>query len=272
MKVVMFALISMLGFALGLLIVLFREFRGFRVETPAEVAFWGKGPVLGATSWPDDPLGLDELVAGLDDLAPIARGNVLVLGGNADDSRLARELAERMNEEQSPVYGGYGSYGNYGSPPAPEAVVTAVPEAEPAQGSNPLYTPAPPPSGPYPIGGSSASTVGTSTALVRRVSPSRREPDRLERRTGGAMFQLELEAWNGPYEGQVLRRAARLADRVLVLIRSGAMPAIRLNGIQHRLGRRDGIGYIVVGLPDELGGVPDRAGDVAGFWESGVPG
>ena len=266
MRVVMFGAISMLGFGLGLLILLYREFWGFRVETPTEVAFWGKGPVLGATSWPDDPLGLDELVAGLDDLTPVARGNVLVIGGDADDSRLVRELAERMNEEQSPVYG------IYGGPPAPEGMATAVPQGGPTQHSPPLYTPAPPPSGPYPIGGSAGPSVGTSTALVRRVSPVRGEPDRLERRTGGAMFQLELEAWSGPYEGQVLRRAARLADRVLVLVRSGAMPAMRLNGMQHRLGRTDGIGYIVVGLPDELGGLPDRAGDVAGFWESGVPG
>jgi hypothetical protein len=46
------------------------------------------------------------------------------------------------------------------------------------------------------------------------------------------------------------------------------MSALRLNGIQNRVGRERGIGYIVVGLPDELHSLPDRAGDVAAFWKS----
>ena len=79
---------------------------------------------------------------------------------------------------------------------------------------------------------------------------------------------LRFEAWEGPYAGQALRRAARLADRVVALVRSDTMSPLRLNGIQNRIGRREGIGYIVVGLPDELRTLPDRAGDVASFWRS----
>ena len=84
----------------------------------------------------------------------------------------------------------------------------------------------------------------------------------------GPVGQLQLEAWDGPFEGQALRRAARLADRVVVLVRSGTVSALRLNQIQHRIGRERGIGYIVVGLPDELHSLPDRVGDVARFWRS----
>jgi hypothetical protein len=80
--------------------------------------------------------------------------------------------------------------------------------------------------------------------------------------------QLQLEAWDGPLESQSLRRAARIADRVVILVRSGAMSAPKLNGIQNRVGRKRGIGYIVVGLPEELHTLPDRVGDVAGFWRS----
>lgn len=79
---------------------------------------------------------------------------------------------------------------------------------------------------------------------------------------------LQLEAWDGPYDGQGLRRAARLADRVLVLVRSGTVSAMQLRGIQNRLGRQSGIGYIVVGLPEELRSLRDRVGDVAGFWRA----
>ncbi len=78
--------------------------------------------------------------------------------------------------------------------------------------------------------------------------------------------RLRLEAWEGPFEGQALRRAARLADRVVILVRSGAVSALNLNGIQRRLGRQQGVGYIVVGVPEELLTLPDRVGDVAAFW------
>jgi hypothetical protein len=67
-------------------------------------------------------------------------------------------------------------------------------------------------------------------------------------------------------EGQSIRRAARLADRVIVLIRSGAVSMLELNGIQRRFGRDQGVGFIVIGLPEELLTLPDRMGDVAAFW------
>ncbi len=120
----------------------------------------------------------------------------------------------------------------------------------------PLQTP--PPSGPYPIGPSGAPSV----ALVRLPSASATEALQVVRPEG----YLELEAWNGPLEGQSLRRAARLADRVVILVRSGAVSALGLNGIQQRFGRERGVGYIVVGVPEELLTLPDRVGDVAGFW------
>ncbi len=92
-KPVIFGAMSLVGLFCGLAFALWREFRGLRLQTPAEIAFWGSGPVLAATPWPSDPLGLDELVAGLDDLAPEATGNLLLLGGTPDDASSARELA-----------------------------------------------------------------------------------------------------------------------------------------------------------------------------------
>ena len=55
MKPVVFLAIPILSVTLVLLVVLRREFRGLRLETPAEIAFWGKGPVLASTAWPSDP-------------------------------------------------------------------------------------------------------------------------------------------------------------------------------------------------------------------------
>ena len=236
MKVVVFAAIPTLCVLLALLFVLQREFRGLSLKTPAEVAFWGNGPVLAATSWPDDPLGLDELVAGLDDFAPDATGSMLVVGASPGEGRLANELAHRLNDDWLP---------------------TREPSAAPV-GRGPLQTP--PPSGPYPIG----HAGNQSAAHAHRPSTPPSEALRVVSRTD----RLLLEAWDGPFEGQALRRAARLADRVVILVRSGAMSAPHLNKIQHRIGREKGIGYLVVGLPDDLRALCDRAGDVAAFWRA----
>jgi hypothetical protein len=243
MKVVFFLAIPMLTVVLALFVVLRREFRGLWVHTPAEVAFWGNGPVLATTSWPNDSQGLNELVAGLDDFVPYAKGSLLLVGGSFNESRIANELAARLNRDWFPT-------DEHAATPG----VSKSPPAEPA----PLQTP--PPSGPYPIGDSGTHCVALArlpsappTAAVRLASPA---------------ADFRLEAWDGPYEGLALRRAARVADRVIVLVRSNAMSAIHLNGIQNRVGRQRGIGYIVVGLPDEFRALPDRVGDVAGFWRS----
>ena len=240
MKTIVLLAIPMITIGLALLVILRREFRGLQLQTPAEVAFWGKGPVLAATTWPTDPLGLDELVAGLDDFAPRAKGSLLIIGGTASESELASDLARRMNNDWFLIDEGAVASGS----------------AEPsAADRGPLQTP--PPSGPYPIN----RTSNQSVALARRPSPNV-QPIRL----APAAERLKLEAWDGPFEGQALRRAARLASRVVVLVPSGAISALRLNGIQDRIGRQDGIGYVVVGLAEELRSLPDRAGDVIAFW------
>jgi hypothetical protein len=243
MKLVAFAGISSLGILAALGFLLWREFRGLRMQTPAEIAFWGNGPVLGATPWPRDPRGLDELVAGLDDFAPETSGTLLLVGGAPGDRPLARELARRMNDDWLPNR----------PAPDPKVVRDVVPPAP-----TPIQTP--PPSGPYPVSGarpqSAAPAQQSSTALaLRPVQLVRRQQD------------LQLEAWDGPFEGQALRRAARLADRVIVLVRSGAMSALGIQQIPRRIGRTRRIGYLVVALPDELQTLPDRCGKVAEFWE-----
>lgn len=75
-------------------------------------------------------------------------------------------------------------------------------------------------------------------------------------------------AWNGPLEGPVLRRAARLADRVVVLVRGGARSGPELRGIHARLGAIERLGFVVAAVPSRLMDV-DRVGDVMGFWGGG---
>ncbi|MEM7135352.1 MAG: hypothetical protein AAF500_02175 [Myxococcota bacterium] len=72
-------------------------------------------------------------------------------------------------------------------------------------------------------------------------------------------------AWNGPLGGPVLRRAARLAHRVLVVVSSG-MNVIELTRVTKRLGRSDGVGYVLVNLAAEYVDQEDRVGEVEAFW------
>lgn len=73
-------------------------------------------------------------------------------------------------------------------------------------------------------------------------------------------------AWNGPLSGPVLRRAARLAHRVLVVVSSG-LSVVELAQIKTRLGRHDGVGYVLVNLSSAYVDAADRVGPVEEFWQ-----
>jgi hypothetical protein len=199
--------------------------------------------VLASTPWPSDPDGLADLIAGLDDHVPHANGSILVVGSSSDELSLARAFVDRINRD----------WFSMNEPTGTPTIVTPAP-AERA----PLQTP--PPSGPYPVGRS-----GTPSVALVRLPPA---PATEALRVTSPVGQVQLEAWNGPLEGQSLRRAARLADRVVILVRSGAATVLSLNAMQRRFGREQGVGYIVVGLPEELLTLPDRVGDVAAFWRA----
>ena len=73
-------------------------------------------------------------------------------------------------------------------------------------------------------------------------------------------------AWNGPLSGPLLRRAARLAHRVVVVVSAGTN-GIELTRIQRRLGRKKGVGYVLVNVGDAYVDLDDRVGAVEEFWD-----
>lgn len=77
---------------------------------------------------------------------------------------------------------------------------------------------------------------------------------------------MQILTLNGPVPAQALRRAARLADRVLVVVTSGKHDIFQLRKIRERLGRDEGIGILWVGLDKDLAMVRDRVGAVDRFW------
>lgn len=193
---------------LGMVGLLTREFRGFRVRTATEVGFWGKGPVVSTTTWPRDPYAFNDFIADMDDFAPDAEGHTLVVGATESERPIAMRIAAGLNADWMPT-----------------ALI---------------------PSGLEPRG-SKALTLRTMSPVTPRV-------------------KRFAEGWDGPSYGQALRRAARLSDRVLVVVTSNEMSAFDVAQIRTRLGRDAGVGFVLIGIDPEFSTLADRAGRVEDFW------
>jgi hypothetical protein len=100
---------------------------------------------------------------------------------------------------------------------------------------------------------------GSEVARMREAVDEREAPP-----------QRQIMTLTGPVPAQALRRAARLADRVLVVVTSGRHSVTQLTKIRSRLGRDKGIGVLLVGLERDFAMVRDRVGDVGEFWETTV--
>jgi uncharacterized protein involved in exopolysaccharide biosynthesis len=85
---------------------------------------------------------------------------------------------------------------------------------------------------------------------------------------GAPTSNMQILTLTGPVPAQALRRAARLADRVLVVVQSGKHSVFQLMKIRGRLGRDAGIGVLLVGLDKEYAMVRDRVGEIERFWHA----
>lgn len=396
----------------GLLIafgfLFWRERGGPQIRSAVEIAWWGRAPVIGTTTWPDDPRALDLLVAELEDLGTYAAGRTLVVPATEDEKDLAVELAAKLAEAPWLAAGVLDIEPALRSRRlAAPAVTTAAPVRRPTLPMPSIVTP--PPENEEAereaLGESdSRDTVidleereaDPATPHTRREEPARRlaategvvgggeEPPRrstarfaraepstvvgpdvrvgsilavggdraalpaasiepaasggptravhvratidVEGQARSTRFELDAEApqerdavmmlamrilgdgraegvsparmlelepaydrfahrpsdpsdsrspgeqaaalaWTGRMEGPTLRRAARLADRVIVLVREGTLTPADLARLQTKLGREDAIGILVVGAEeDEVNQRRDRLGDVVEFW------
>ncbi len=137
-------------------------------------------------------------------------------------------------------------------------------------------TPAPEPSAP---GSTDAAQAEVSDAVMHAavrllgdgdddVTGLRRSHPPAQPRAASAVRGVAL-AWNGPLSGPVLRRAARLAHRVIVVVSSG-MSSLSLSRLPTRLGREAGLGYVLIDVTDDYVDLPDRVGPVEAFWEGSL--
>jgi hypothetical protein len=251
-KIYVAAGVPLAALLLTMLGLMIRELRGLRVHTASEVAWWGSGPVVGTTTWPRDPKAAGDLVADLDDTVPDARGTMLIVGATEKETPVATVLARQLSRDWTDDV--VVEPARHPDDPALHAALLAT-DAGPAALTDADLEDRPMPRARSRRGaGSALARVGGSSRGVLRASPV---PSR-----GG----LSVTAWEGPMTGQQLRREARLADRVLVVVPSGAIAATQLSEIGNRLGRKDGVGFVVVGVADEYASLPDRAGPIDRFW------
>lgn len=311
-----------LGFvSIMIAMLLFRDLRGLKAQTPREVAWWGNGPVVGSTTWPRDPRALIDLVADMDDFAPAARGTMLVVGATPSDYELAAEIASQLNHDWSsstlidvPIVGALppGGLTEPASDGGSDARGPIAPAESREEGSRSNEVSSGRSGSPATEG--SSNTESSDGELEDEASDDQivevledddvlilaEEADDFapfeivpremayaasRRDTGGRMvgrsqvvspaphaarfldarYRLVCTAWRGP-EGQALRRAARLAHRVMIVVTSDALAARELVRQKTRVGRRDGVGYCLIGISDEVAQLPDRSGEVEEFW------
>jgi uncharacterized protein involved in exopolysaccharide biosynthesis len=227
---------------LGLLV---RELRGLKLTSAAEVAFWANAPVVGTSPWPRDRRALTDLIADLDDFVPDARGTMLVMGATDREIPLAVELARAMSADWSPDATTV-DLGPMGRGRADADGRRSLP----ASGGDFENAPT----------GVRSELLAPPT-LVQSGAPYglfAGAPDPLQR--------LITTPWESSLSSPGLRRQARLADRVLVIVPSGAITVPELRDLRLRLGREEGVGFVVAGTTPELAKLPDRCGPVEEFW------
>lgn len=221
--------------ALLLLIIIGIELRGLRVHTAREAAFWLNAPAVGASQWPRIPEALNELLDELGDCAATSSGDTLVIGATPGDEAAARQIAAGLAERARGPAGG-SEWQAAGQLPAgdDEPERTTLSEIAGPKGS--------------------AIAVTKRETQIQKAQPT-------------AASSTAIRTWEAAQKSSVtLRRASRLSDRVLIVLTSNTLSALRLNQLPTKLGRAHGLGVVVIGLPPDLAKLPDRVGDVDAFW------
>ena len=245
------------------------ELRGFRVKTANELAYWGRAPVVAATTWPSSSGELAPVIYELSDAAALAGGRTVVIAASELEEEVAADVTELLRvtvtieQRELPRYRADDDDVLITEAPAGQVIVTAAP------GRSELAI--------RPGGG--------APKLLKPPEVAQREEKVITRRRGSRLEQVHistarvlLEDDRGPAEivGQeggsgdaFVRRTSRTADRVLVVVRSGRLSWARASELRAMVGREDdGVGFLLVGVPSWLAMLADRAGPVAAFWRA----
>jgi hypothetical protein len=95
--------------------------RGLKLWTASEIAYWGRSPIVAASSWPTDPQGLEDLALDLRGALSSARGTTLMLALAPAWTQRAVELGSRL-EMKSAVSLRDGALSVWDKPERPQAL------------------------------------------------------------------------------------------------------------------------------------------------------
>lgn len=248
--------VPVISLFLAIVAVLLWALRGLRVYTANEVAYWARAPVIGSSTWPLPPHTLKSLIDELGDYTPDARGSTLVVAASSKEESLAEAVASRLQMAAPSAVEAVG-YG--GSVPVDVRVVDTT--AEDVSGYRPRDTledvgraPLRPASMAIVPVGAGADAARDSAMATVSASDAMPTP------------AYVIDLWKGQLTGPQLRRAARLADRVVVVATSGTLSVRAVSDIATRLGRSGGVAFLVLGIRADLAGLSDRVGPVEAFW------
>ena len=244
-----------------LLALLARALRGLRAWTAREVAWWARGPVVGSTVWPRDPDAIGTLLAELEDSTPHVLGATLVIGATRGDVDMVRDLAFVLDGFHAwPVASVPGEPPEVEAAPAVDVGTPGRYSVVDPEGRADRGTKRRTPSSDRRVRVESWSRAITAAREVELARESARYRDSDER-------QVAYQAWVGQLSGPGLRRACRLADRVLVVVRAGSLTFAQLRKMRVRLGREQGVGYMLVSQSRHHTSCADRAGPVEEYWQ-----
>ncbi len=218
---------------LVLLGLLAHDLNGMRLIAPDEVAWWGGGPVVGTSTWPRDNEALADLIADLEDVVLDARGHLLLVGAGDMEAGLTTHLAAAIEQ----CWAGASVMENGGS----MRQLRASNAHEPTVLREAIVLP-----------------------LDRRVRTVYEVPEDRGPVSVGAGLLVSTCRWEGAAGMPALRRAARRARGVLVLVGAG-IKAGQLREVRRQLGREDGVGYLLLAVSDEVAKQNDRCGTLDDF-------
>lgn len=246
-KIVALAIPLLVGIV-TLVYVVLRDFRRLRLISPPEIAWWGAGPVVATSTWPRDSLAFDELLADLEELLREKRGELLVVGATEVERRLADELVAAIQTNWR------GVLVDDLQDAATFARAAGVTGAGEGAGGH---------SNVLPLG-----RRGRLQSVPGGAVPSNDE-------TGAIRVRHALRVTSfvpdGPHSHSTLRRAARRADGVLVLVGAGVEAPV-LRKLRENLARDSGVAYALLAVSQVVSRQDDRSGEPDSFLDGFVGG
>ena len=264
-KVIVAAAIPMMVLIFLCIFFVFRDLWGLKLRFPNEVAWWGRGPVLGMSKWPFDPVGLTDVIADMEDMTDGAVGNVLIVGTSERDQDVVQRVAFGLSAAWSQVPADFPDAHSdpmqnssfVANPIIRTGAQSNTPLALPSGNSEIIHTPA----------GVDMSAPLADDATIAGMYLHDLAPGISSEQVRQMLSEQLVASTYSDDGGTGLRRASRSADAVIVVVIADEVKATELAKMPTLLGRERGVAYLLLGISEEVAKMPDRVGPNDDFWE-----